>query len=236
MPKRKASYPWDYFDDLENNRVRCRICSIEFNKKTSNQQNHLKRHHLINRPEIIKPVMNSGTSTTNGGGEMASNLFTLASNLPTIIRPRITKIVDPPRLTKAINFTTHPTTNGANPTATNSNAFVYNLMYHIQQKATADYHANSSTSNSLCQQLSSESSFHDTNDENLDDDDDENQYEQLEYEKSQQDSLGGDECVLEYKHQEEDDDQHSHQEYHDDINFNQMNDVIYKFFIFKIYR
>ena len=50
MPKPKASYPWDYFDEIEVNRVRCRICSIEFNKKTSNQQNHLKRHHQISRP------------------------------------------------------------------------------------------------------------------------------------------------------------------------------------------
>jgi hypothetical protein len=33
MPKPKVNYTWNYFDDIGNNKVKCRICSIEFTKK-----------------------------------------------------------------------------------------------------------------------------------------------------------------------------------------------------------
>ena len=49
MPKPKVNYTWNYFDDIGNNKVKCRVCSIEFTKKTTNQENHLKRHHKIDR-------------------------------------------------------------------------------------------------------------------------------------------------------------------------------------------
>ena len=73
MPKPKASYPWDFFDEIELNRVRCRICSIQFNKKTSNQQNHLKRHHKISRPE----------NHPNAGGKSVNDETLSLSNVPT---------------------------------------------------------------------------------------------------------------------------------------------------------
>jgi hypothetical protein len=68
MPKPKASYPWDYFDEISLTRVKCRICCVEFNKKTSNQQNHLKRHHKILRPGVDKTL-----SMSTGGGSLNSS-------------------------------------------------------------------------------------------------------------------------------------------------------------------
>jgi hypothetical protein len=75
MPKQKASFPWDYFDELSDKRVKCRLCSNEFNKKTSNQQSHLERHHQITRTSNSSNISSScSSSLTNFNKTTKNNL------------------------------------------------------------------------------------------------------------------------------------------------------------------
>jgi hypothetical protein len=119
MPKPKASYPWDYFDEISLTRVKCRICFVEFNKKTSNQQNHLKRHHKILRP---------GTVAGCGGGG-ADKTLSLSSSV---------SLNGSSVLANATNNINHntslPSSHHSAMNATNTN-FVYNLLYEIQKKS-----------------------------------------------------------------------------------------------------
>ncbi len=108
MPKPKASYPWDYFDEISLTRVKCRICYVEFNKKTSNQQNHLKRHHKIMRPGTVPGC--------NGAADKTLSLSNASLNGSVL---------------------TNATNNSLNHSHLNqsSSNFVYNLLYEIQKKS-----------------------------------------------------------------------------------------------------
>ena len=104
MPKPKVNYTWNYFDDIGNNRVKCRICSIEFTKKTTNQQNHLKRHHRIDR------------TTEEAASSSASSVCSSAST------------------SRAINNNNNISPSNGDTSNQNNFNLVYNLLYSILQQ------------------------------------------------------------------------------------------------------
>jgi hypothetical protein len=90
MPKPKVNYTWNYFDDIGNCKVKCRICSIEFTKKTTNQENHLKRHHQIDRTNYESKDPSSCCSSSVSSSINTTDSSTNSSNSSLLLSSSVT--------------------------------------------------------------------------------------------------------------------------------------------------